>query len=239
MPLHDWTEDAGWEGVHHLWLTELLYWIKPRLPAGYRTYIGSPPTLAVGGLPGKPDIGVHRWSEEKPPEPSAQTDADVAADAQGAEPDLEVALMRLPLDAALFVERGGEVVAAVELISPRNKDRPLARTTYAARYLGYLLRGVHLLLVDVLPRPRGFSFADRIAEELQLPSEPLPPPLAVCYRVGEPAATGGRFLALWRRPLKVGEPLPVLSLPLTVKQSVAVDFEQTYQRAAAGAYLTG
>lgn len=29
MPLHDWTDRAGWEGMHRLWITELLRWVKP------------------------------------------------------------------------------------------------------------------------------------------------------------------------------------------------------------------
>jgi hypothetical protein len=61
--------------------------------------------------------------------------------------------------------------------------------------------------------------------------------LAVSYRVGEPAATGGRILGIWRRPLTVGQPLPILKLPLTVDVAIAVDLEQTYGRAAADAYL--
>src|SRR5207244_7147954 len=64
------------------------------------------------------------------------------------EPDVQVAVAMLQQDTALFVESEGRLVAAVELVSPRNKDRPLARTTYLTRYLGYLLRGVNLLLVD-------------------------------------------------------------------------------------------
>jgi hypothetical protein len=139
---------------------------------------------------------------------------------------------------SLYVESRGRLVAALELVSPRNKDRPVARTAYLARYLGYLLEGVHLLLVDVHRRPLAFSFADRIAQELQIRQPPLPPPLAVGYRVGEPAATGGRLLAIWRRPLTVGAALPRLRLPLTVDSAVPVDLEQTYARAAADAYLT-
>jgi hypothetical protein len=144
------------------------------------------------------------------------------------------------LDAApaLYVERAGRLVAAVELVSPRNKDRPVARATYLARYVGYLLEGVHLLLVDAHPQPAGFSFADGIARELQIADAPaLPPPLAVSYRVGEPVATGGRLLAVWRRPLSAGGALPTLPLPLTVDVAVSVDLEATYARAAADAYL--
>jgi hypothetical protein len=65
MPLHDWTELAGWEGVHHSWITELLRWIKPRLPAGYRAYIGSAPLVAVGAPAEKPDVGVRKWDGEQ------------------------------------------------------------------------------------------------------------------------------------------------------------------------------
>lgn len=36
MPLHDWADRPGWEGVHHLWIAEILRWVKPRLPLGYR-----------------------------------------------------------------------------------------------------------------------------------------------------------------------------------------------------------
>ena len=104
--------------------------------------------------------------------------------------------------------------------------------------MGYLIEGAHLLLVDVHPRPAGFSFADRIAAELQLANQPsLSPPMAVSYRVGEPAATGGRLLAIWRRPISIGGPLPGLPLPLEVDLEVPVDLEATYARAAADAYL--
>jgi hypothetical protein len=95
------------------------------------------------------------------------------------------------------------------------------------------------MLVDVHPRPQGFSFADAIAAELDLPDQPrLPAPFAVAYRVGGPAATGGSMIDIWRRPLAGGLPLPSLPLPITMDAAVTVDLEQTYVRAAADAYLT-
>ena len=48
MPLHDWSSLPGWDGVHQVWIVELLYWIKPRLPEGYRAYIGTTPAFAIG-----------------------------------------------------------------------------------------------------------------------------------------------------------------------------------------------
>jgi hypothetical protein len=45
------------------------------------------------------------------------------------------------------------------------------------------------------------------------------------------------MLAIWRRPLTAGQPLPTMPLPLTVHLSVPVDLERTYQQAANDAYL--
>jgi hypothetical protein len=236
MPLHDWTDRPGWDGLHHLWITELLRWIKPRLPAGYRAYIGTAPTVAIGAPLERPDVQVRQWPGEQPPTaaPSSQPNGPAPA---AEEPDEEIVVAAIDPSTALYVESQGRLISAVELVSPRNKDRPIARTTYLARYVGYLLEGVHLLLVDLHRRPLEFSFADGIATELHVKQPTLPPPMAVSYRVGGPAATGGRILGIWRRPLTVEATLPVLTLPLTVEQGVAVDLELTYSRAATDAYL--
>ena len=77
------------------------------------------------------------------------------------------------------------------MVSPRNKDRAAAKETYTNRYLGYLQLGVHLLLVDVLPRPKGYSFSDAITGSLGMELPPLPPPFAAAYRVGEVVPVGG------------------------------------------------
>src|SRR5437868_11732858 len=68
MPLHDWTEVPGWEGVHQVWIVELLYWVKPRLPAGYRAYIGTTPTFAIDAPPEeRPNVGVRDWPQANGP----------------------------------------------------------------------------------------------------------------------------------------------------------------------------
>ena len=66
------------------------------------------------------------------------------------------------------VERAGRLGAAVELVSPRNKDRPAGRDQYAGRCLNYPLGGVHLLLVDVHRRPA-------VGRQPLAPGRPLPP----------------------------------------------------------------
>jgi|SRR5579862_8361638 len=224
MPLHDWTTLSGWSGVRHIWIVELLHWIKPRLPAGYRVFIGSTPTFAIDA-PG----------EERP----AMMVFDTASGESSEEPEQEIAVPALTAEMALFVECQDRLIAAVELVSPRNKDRASACGAYTNIYAGYLLKGVNLLLVDVHPRPDQFSFADAIAQELQIEQLPAcPVPFAISYRVGEKAPNGGRVVALWRRPLTVGLSLPTLPLALSVKQAVPVDLEETYGRAAAAAYLS-
>ena len=239
MALHDWATLSGWEGVHQVWIVELLYAIKPLLPAEYRAYVGTTPTFAIGApsVEARPDVGVRAWPPVESSPTSAASPVDSPTQPDGAEPDEEVAVAALVQDTALLIEREGRLVAAIELVSPRNKDRVSACTAYTCAYAGYLLRGVHLLLVDVHHRPLTFSFANRIAAELGLSQPPVPSPFAVAYRVGGPAPSGGRTLAVWRRPLTVGEPLPSLQLPLSVEKSVLVDLNGTYRRATEAAYL--
>lgn len=234
MPLHDWTILNGWDGVHQIWLVELLYALKADLPPAYRAYIGTTPTFAIGapGGGGRPDVGVRDW----PPAPGLQSEASAPTPCDF-EPDEELAVATLAADTALLVERSGRLVAAIELVSPRNKDRASAQVAYADTYAGYLLRGINLVLVDLHRRPAGFAFPDAIAANLGLAQPPLPAPCAVGYRVGEVAPGGGRFLAVWRRPLAVGGELPAMRLPLASGDSVAVDLAGTYGRAAAAAYL--
>lgn len=231
MPLHDWTDRGGWEGVHHLWLAELARWLKARLPAGYRAFIGSPPTIGIGSLSEKPDVSVREWRDE------AKPTGPVAPDGTIVEPTVEVALATDELAPAVQVEYKGRLIAAIEIISPRNKDRPSAREKYLYRYVGYLLNGMHLMVIEVLRRPFGFSFADEIAREIEL-DQPGLPPFAAVYRVGEPAAEGGRYLAHWRGELQAEVVMPKMPLPLDVHTAVVVDLEATYMRAAEDAYLT-
>jgi uncharacterized protein DUF4058 len=234
MPLHDWTDERGWDSVHPFWLAYLVEWIQPRLPEGYKAFLGGVPALTVASGNGKPDVSVRQWGPGPPAEKGA-TDTAVL------EPDLEASVaIRLDPQPAVHIDLHGQLIAAIELVSPRNKDRADAKETYTSRYLGYLRLGVHLMLVDVLPRPKGFSFSDAITTALGLDLPPLLPPFVAAYRVGEVVPVGedmGSLVGLWRRPLQVGQPLPSLPLPLSVHRALMIDLEETYQRAAKRAYL--
>jgi hypothetical protein len=233
MPLHDWSNTDGWEGMHQLWVSSLVRHLRKRLPAGYRAVLGTGPAMSVGAPPVKPDVWVRPCGEQGP---VGATGRDVAGPL---EPDGEMlAVATLDTVPTLFIERDRRLVAAVEIVSPRNKDRPSSRESTTQRYASYLVGGTHLMVLDMLPHPFGFSLAEGIEADIGLPPQsPLPAPFAASYRVGDPAPPTGRLVAFWRRGLKVGSPLPELALPLTVQESVRVDLETTYMSAAEDAYL--
>jgi hypothetical protein len=209
----------------------MLDWIQPRLPEGYRAYVGSMPALTVDANNGRPDVTVRQWT----PAPAV---ASATGTISTVDPDQEnIATFELDPQRAIHIDLHGQLIGAIELVSPRNKDRPSSRDRYLGRYVGYLRQSVHLLLIDVLPRPSGFSFADAIAADLGLANDPpMPPPCAVSYRVGEPVPEG-TLVATWRRPMQIGQPLAVIPLALNIGQAIDIDLEQTYQQAARRAYL--
>src|SRR5205823_11260100 len=67
-------------------------------------------------------------------------------------------------------EGGLEMVAAIELVSPRNKDRQTARRHFAAKCAAYLQAGVSVILVDVVTGRRQNLYAN-LLEQLALPQD--------------------------------------------------------------------
>jgi hypothetical protein len=233
MPLHDWKDERRWDGVHLLWLAQMLDWIQPRLPPGFRAYVGSVPALTLEAGNGKPDVTVRGWRSP----PSIAPPGGSAALA----PDREtVATFTLDPQRAIHIDWHGQLIAAVEVVSPRHKDRLDAKARYTRRYLGYLRQGVHLMLIDVFAQPPGFSFADAISADLGLGEPATPAPYALSYRVGAavPRDEGmGTQVALWCRLLGAGQPLPELPLALDEDKLLVVDLDTTYREAARRVYL--
>lgn len=229
MPLHDWTDDSLWENFHNYWIVKIAEAIQPQLPEGYQVYIGSYSRVGLASAV-KPDVGVGGPVRMSPPT--------VEIRPAFGEPDEEVAVATVEPEKAVYVQYRGMMVAAVEIVSPRNKDQLSDQAASTARYAAYVRGGIHLMLVDLLPRPAGFSFADGVVAELNIPNQPsIRTPFVVVYRVGRPTGTGGSYVGVWRRPLTAGNPLPMLPLPLSEQTDVTVDLEATYQQAARFAYL--
>lgn len=231
MPLHDWSQLPEWDGVHQLWIVELYRDIKAKLPPGYRAGMATVPSLTIGGPATHPDVNVQRQPIAPPaPTPESSPDDLSAFDA-------EVTVLTLEPNKVVQVFRGSNLVAVLELISPRNKDRDRTRAATIDRIVGYLSLGIHVMYVDVHAQPFNFSLADALAGALGYDQPPCPTPQAMAYRVGGTADGGGRSLAIRRAPMTVGQPLPTIGLPLSLTQVIPVDLEGTYSRTT-GDYLS-
>src|SRR3982750_3551345 len=105
MPLHDWRDDRGWESVHLLWLNQLLDWVQPRLPAGFRAYLGAVPALTIDTPNGRPDLSVRKWPVDSA---TSATSAELVV----AAPDEEaVATFTLDPQRAVHVDYHGQLIA--------------------------------------------------------------------------------------------------------------------------------
>lgn len=119
----------------------------------------------------------------------------------------------------------GETIlrAAIELVSPANKDRKGSRRTFAAKCAGYLKHGVHLVTVDVVTS-RTANLHAELFEVLEVrPSTGLS---AVAYR----AVTSRKRprVEVWPETLALGKPLPVMPLWLTLELSIPLQLEESY-----------
>jgi hypothetical protein len=129
----------------------------------------------------------------------------------------------------ISTEGGRTLVAAIELVSPGNKDRAGKRRLFAAKCATYLSRGVGLVVVDVVTSRQGnmhneladllgWEPAHRMAAEVSL--------YAVAYRPLKRDAA--EQIETWPMPLAPGEPLPTVPLSLEAEHCLAVDLEAAY-----------
>lgn len=134
---------------------------------------------------------------------------------------------------------GPHFVAAIELVSPGNKDRPETRRAFAIMCAGYLQAGVGLVIVDVVTE-RLANLHDEMIGLLHLPDSLRFPGGAQLYAVAyRPARRppGGDQVDIWPVPLAVGQPMPTLPLALRGGPTVPIDLEGTYTEARSRARL--
>src|SRR5437763_5420026 len=55
----------------------------------------------------------------------------------------------------LSTDTGPRLVAAIELVSPGNKDRPAERRAFAIKCASYLVQGVSVIIVDIVSSRRA------------------------------------------------------------------------------------
>jgi len=114
----------------------------------------------------------------------------------------------------LSTETGPKLVAAIELISPGNKDRAAERRAFATKCASYLYQGISVIIVDIVTSRRA-NLHNEILGLMETADLPLPPETnlyAVAYR---PLRRGAADeIEVWRTPLALGQTLPTLPLGL-------------------------
>ncbi len=119
--------------------------------------------------------------------------------------------------------------AAVELVSPANKDRAGSRRTFAAKCAGYLKHGIGLATIDVVTS-RAANLHAELFDVLEVKGRaPWASPTglsAVAYR----AVTLRKSprVEVWPEPLTLGQTLPVLPLWLSLDLCVPLLLEDSY-----------
>ena len=212
-----------WRSFHGAWAAAIARLLNQGvLPPGYYAV-----PLADHDGPTEIDVAALREHQASAPEGAPQAWAPPA-------PGLAVAVELPAVDAVevqVFADDGDpRLAAAVELVSPRNKDRPQARQAFAVKCVGYLQQGSSVVVVDTVTTRRADLNA-AILDLLGVEGDAAVLPLglsAVSYQaVGRDEEA--QELRLWPAPLALGEPLPTLPLWIAADFSVPLDLERSYQ----------
>ena len=130
------------------------------------------------------------------------------------------------------------LAAAIELVSPANKDREAHRRTFAQKCLGYLAKGVSVVVIDMVTNRTANTHADIVRHGGLAESfawESASGLAVVCYRTLR-NRTDVR-LDVWPHPLDLGRPLPTVPLWLAADLCVPLDLEPAYHAACVGLRL--
>lgn len=235
MPLRDHfrpplADKRSWDGFHAQWPAMIVIALNQTLPSRYvaepQVHLGSAVEIDVATYeqdqadlhsdPGSGNGGVATaiWA---PPKPTLSVATDLPL-----LDEYEV----LVYD----VKSGRRLVAAIELVSPANKDRPEHRRAFVAKCAGLLLDHVSVAIVDVVTT-RAFNLYAELMDLFGVadPSrtEPLPTTYAAACRWSKSADSW--LLETWANPLVIGEALPTLPLWLAENLSVPLELERSYE----------
>jgi hypothetical protein len=188
MPVHDWAKAYAGH-FHQRWSGEICDALNAGiLPAGFfalveQMGIGVEPDVMALTKPG---------ARRPPPEP----EGGIAVH----DTPPRVAHVRHRTDAQSFAARanrigvrtkGGGLASVIEIVSPGNKDRRHSLRSLIDKTLAFLARGVHVLVVDILPPtprdPDGIHRAiwDEIADDDYTPPPDRRLTLASCVAAPE------------------------------------------------------
>lgn len=127
-------------------------------------------------------------------------------------------------------EEDRRLVAAVEIVSPANKDRPENRRLFVAKCAGLLAQHVCVAIVDLVTTRRFNLYGDlldligEVDPSLEAPPPPLYAAVCRCRRAGEKSQ-----FETWTRFFAIGQPLPTLPLWLADNLAVPLELEASYE----------
>lgn len=230
MPLRDHfrpplSRRSTWEGFHGQWpgmiVMQLNRALPPRFSAEPRVHLGSLFEIDVSAYevdgPNLPTVDTANGSAWEPAQPSVAVETEL--------------LDTNEYEVLIFDQhRERRLVAAVELVSPANKDRPEARQAFVAKCEAQLRKGVSVSIVDVVTSRHFNLYAELLAligqRDQTLGPEPPPIYAAACRWIPHGVK---HLLQTWSHTLRIGEPLPTLPLWLGEHLCIPLELEPPYE----------
>jgi hypothetical protein len=130
---------------------------------------------------------------------------------------------------------GRQLVAAIEIVSPSNKDRPETRAIFATKIAELLAHDVCVSIVDVVTN-RHFNLYAEVMNFVRgddpASGEEPSPIYAATLRIRRDGMR--RMQDNWYHPLAIGGPLPVLPIWLNETLPISLDLESSYEATCRG-----
>jgi hypothetical protein len=204
--------------------------LNATLPPGYRSGVRVHLGTAV-------ELDVAAFEQEPPVDTGQDTNGGTAGAWEPTRPALLLETEELtPPEYEVLVydeHHARRLVAAVEIVSPRNKDRPLSRDAFVAKCQALLQQEVCVAIVDPVTERSANLYAE-LAHRLG--AAPPATANATIYAVScKGIAARGRWrVEAWEHALAVGSPLPTLPLWLAETLYVPLELEATYEDTCRG-----
>jgi hypothetical protein len=222
-----------WEGFHATWPVMLVALLRRHLPAGFfaepRVHSGASAEIDVATFE-KESVGILATN-------NGSNNGGGVATAVWAPPRPTLAIATdLPrqdvYEVLVFDEkRQCRLVAAVEIVSPANKNRPEHRRLFAAKCAGLLREGVSVVIVDVVTTRTQNLYAELL--ELVGHADPglgVEPPSQYATACRLTKRPDDWMLETWAQTLTLGQPLPTVPLWLTDNLAVPLELEESYEQ---------
>jgi hypothetical protein len=234
MPLRDHfrppvTKFASWEELHGAWPGVIAFRLNALLPPEYRSGV----KVHLGNLV-EVDIGTF---ETENAGASAGEPPDAALAWKAAPPTLLLETEELtPPEYEVRVydqEDSRRLVAAVEIVSPRNKDRPDAREAFVSKCHAMLVEGVCVAIVDPVTTRSANLFAE-LAQRLGAQPPAIAEESIYVASCRILSSRRGQRVETWEHTLAVGAALPTLPLWISELRYVPLELERTYEDTCRG-----